>query len=156
MAQAIQIVRVLRRREEERVAARRAAAAASAVVRRLDEDRTASSAVARASAISTITIEESDESDAPIATQDAPPIVTQDAPVVDRPRPPRARCASGRNCRSTSESGRSMTHLKCTQCNRVFCCRKCNLCVRCRPLPSYSAADYHAAAIPFTPLMSPY
>lgn len=50
---------------------------------------------------------------------------------------PRARCASGRNCRSTSQTGRSLTYLKCDECNLVFCCRTCKVCVGCRPFPSY-------------------
>jgi len=127
MAQALQIVRVLRRREEDRVAARLAA----------------SSAVARASAPSRrITHEEADAINARLmGPAEAAPDGTQDSPVVvdaDRPRPPRARCASGRNCHSTSQSGRSMTHLKCTQCNLVFCCRTCKECVGCRPIPYMS------------------
>ena len=62
------------------------------------------------------------------------PTGTRDAPVVLDARPPRARCASGRNCRSTSQTGRSMTHLKCTRCNVVFCCRTCKVCVGCIPV----------------------
>jgi hypothetical protein len=54
-----------------------------------------------------------------------------------RTQPQRAQCASGRNCRSTSLSGRSMTQLKCTQCNIIFCCRTCQQCLGCRPFPSY-------------------
>jgi hypothetical protein len=50
---------------------------------------------------------------------------------------PRGRCASGRNCRSTSQTGRSMTYLKCIACSVVFCCRTCTVCVGCRPFPSY-------------------
>jgi hypothetical protein len=84
-------------------------------------------AVARAR---TITREELDVINARL--MGPPPIVTQEAV-----RPPRARCASGRNCRSTSLSGRTMTHLKCTHCNTVFCCRTCKECVGCRPFPSY-------------------
>jgi hypothetical protein len=71
---------------------------------------------------------------------------TREAPVVleARPaRPQRARCESGRNCRSTSESGRSMTHLKCIHCDIVFCCRNCSECVRCRPYPSYQLPFAH-------------
>lgn len=45
---------------------------------------------------------------------------------------PRKLCASGRDCRSTSQSGRATTHLKCIHCNLVFCCRNCNECVGCR------------------------
>jgi len=55
------------------------------------------------------------------------------------PGPQRSRCASGRDCQSTSSSGRTMTRLKCIHCNIVFCCRSCTECVVCRPLlPSYS------------------
>ena len=50
---------------------------------------------------------------------------------------PRERCASGRNCRSTSQTGRSMTYLKCRACSVVFCCRTCTVCVGCSPFPSY-------------------
>jgi hypothetical protein len=53
------------------------------------------------------------------------------APTMVRPR--RAQCASGRDCRSTSQSGRATTHLKCIHCSIVFCCRNCNECVGCRP-----------------------
>ena len=50
----------------------------------------------------------------------------------------RALCASGRNCRtSTSQTGRTMTYLKCVTCNVVFCCRTCSVCIGCRPFPSY-------------------
>ena len=45
-------------------------------------------------------------------------------------------CASGRDCHSSSASGRSTTRLKCIHCNLVFCCRTCNECVGCRPIPS--------------------
>lgn len=65
---------------------------------------------------------------------------TREAPVVLDARPPRlprALCASGRNCQSTSPSGRSMTHLKCFYCHTVFCCRNCMQCVRCNPLTQF-------------------
>jgi len=71
---------------------------------------------------------------------------TREAPVVLEARPvgpQRARCESGRNCRSTSQSGRSMTHLKCRHCDIVFCCRNCSECVRCRPYPSYQLPFAH-------------
>lgn len=54
--------------------------------------------------------------------------------VVDLVYTQRARCASGRNCRSTSQTGRSLTYLKCTHCKIVFCCRTCKECVDCRPI----------------------
>lgn len=65
----------------------------------------------------------------------APTLVV--APVIDTVRRERKLCASGRNCRSTSQSGRATTHLKCIHCNLVFCCRTCNECVGCRPFPAY-------------------
>lgn len=57
---------------------------------------------------------------------------SRDAPVLEV-RPPRARCASGRDCHSTSQTGRSMTHLKCANCYIVFCCRSCFVCIGCNP-----------------------
>jgi hypothetical protein len=65
------------------------------------------------------------------AVTDTTPTVT--ATSTTRTEVQRSRCASGRNCRSTSRTGRSMTHLKCTVCNTVFCCRTCSECVGCRP-----------------------
>ena len=51
--------------------------------------------------------------------------------------PTRSLCESGRECRSRSLIGRTTTHLKCTVCQIKFCCRTCNVCVECRPIPSY-------------------
>jgi len=48
--------------------------------------------------------------------------------------PPRSTCASGRDCRSRSRTGRTTTHLKCGGCNVVFCCRNCRRCVGCVPV----------------------
>lgn len=58
---------------------------------------------------------------------------SRDAPILLEVRPPRARCASGRNCHSTSQTGRSMTPLKCANCHVVFCCRSCFVCIGCNP-----------------------
>ena len=124
------------------------------IIQRVEAERAAQRAVARAAAprqvVSTITREELDVINARLmgraasVTERASSVteraasVTREVVVVDAPaRPARSRCASGRNCRSTSQSGRSMTHLKCTHCNTVFCCRTCSECVGCRPFPSY-------------------
>jgi hypothetical protein len=129
MAQANRVVQIIQRQQAERAALR---------------------AVARAAApsVSTITREELSAINArlmgraPTAPREAtaPGEATAPREASAREalaRPPRSRCASGRNCRSTSQSGRSMTHLKCTHCNTVFCCRTCKECLGCRPFPSY-------------------
>jgi hypothetical protein len=55
-------------------------------------------------------------------------------PSVTVRRPRRAVCASGRGgCHSRSQSGVTVTRLKCTLCKVVFCCRNCNTCVGCAP-----------------------
>jgi len=97
-----------------------------------------SAAVARAAApyvprptpISTLTREEIAAINARLM---AP--TSRDAQVLEvrPPRAPRARCASGLDCHSTSQTGRSMTHLKCANCNVVFCCRSCFVCLGCNP-----------------------
>lgn len=48
-------------------------------------------------------------------------------------RPPRSACASGRDCQNRSRTSRITTHLKCTLCNVVFCCRNCRTCIVCVP-----------------------
>ena len=67
--------------------------------------------------------------------QRAAPTLQLRAPTEHHPTEhhPRSRCVSGRNCRSTSRTGRAMTHLKCTICRAVFCCRNCKDCIGCRP-----------------------
>ena len=46
-------------------------------------------------------------------------------------RPRVVPCASGRECRSRSVSARTKTHLQCTRCNVVACCRNCKSCLEC-------------------------
>jgi len=49
-------------------------------------------------------------------------------------RPRRSACGSGRDCQSRSQTTRrTVTQLKCTICNVVFCCRTCRTCVGCVP-----------------------
>lgn len=67
-------------------------------------------------------------------TREAPVVLDARPAVMRPPRAPRSRCASGRDCESISQSGRSMTHLKCIYCQTVFCCRNCMMCVGCTPL----------------------
>ena len=90
--------------------------------------RAAAPYVPRPTPISTLTREEIAAINARLM---AP--TSRDAPIVLEVRPPRARCASGRDCHSTSQTGRSMTHLKCANCHIVFCCRSCFVCIGCNP-----------------------
>ena len=143
MVQAVQNVRDARRRELLRVQER----AASAVA------RAGSPTPAARAPISTITSEEISAIDVRlmgsqtverffnISHSEDRGFELSNGPVV-APTPSREErrvrklCASGRNCHSSSASGRSTTRLKCIHCNLVFCCRTCNECVGCRPIPS--------------------
>jgi hypothetical protein len=60
---------------------------------------------------------------------------TARAELRSQPRMPQPRSScSGRDCRNTSRTGRArMTYLKCTICREIFCCRSCEVCMRCRP-----------------------
>ena len=93
--------------------------------------RAAAPYVPRPTPLSTLTREEVPAINARLMAPTYPTYIY--APIVPGSRPPRARCASGRDCRSTSQTGRSMTHLKCANCHVVFCCRSCFVCIGCNP-----------------------